>query len=377
MPDGRPVRILHAHSTFALGGKEARAVRLMNAFGDAAEHVILNATDQWGALDAVAPGIALARADNAPSLTGRPGVARYQKLVRYMRGFDLILTYNWGAMDAVMARRLFGGPPLVHHEDGFNEDEAAKRKTIRNRFRRLALPAAHRVVVPSERLETIATHEWRQPASRLARIPNGIDLARFQQPPGRPIPGLDRREGEVVVGTVAGLRAVKNLPRLVRAFADSAPVHARLVIVGEGPDRERIQAEAIAAGITDRVVLPGFMADPASWIGHFDVFALSSDSEQQPISLIEAMAAGLPVVSTDVGDVAHMVSDENRFAVGDEAVLRSALVRFIDDAALRGHVGGANRAKALADFDERDMIARYAGLYGEAIGRPDAFGVPR
>ena len=76
MPDGRPVRILHAHSTFALGGKEARSVRLMNAFGDAAEHVILNATDQWGALDAVEPGIAVARADNAPSLTGRPGLAR-------------------------------------------------------------------------------------------------------------------------------------------------------------------------------------------------------------------------------------------------------------------------------------------------------------
>jgi glycosyltransferase involved in cell wall biosynthesis len=346
----------------------------MNAFGDAAEHVIVNATDQWGALDAVEPGIAVARARNAPSLTGRPGLARYRALSHYMRGFDLVLTYNWGAADAVMARRLFGGPPLVHHEDGFNEDEAIRRKPIRNRFRSLAFPAAHRVVVPSERLEAIAASEWRQPAGRLLRIPNGIDVARFQHPPIGSIPGLDRREGEAVVGTVAGLRAVKNLPRLVRAFAAAAPRRSRLVIVGEGPERERVQAEARSLGIGDRLVMPGFMSDPAAWIGHFDIFALSSDSEQQPISLIEAMAAGLPVVSTDVGDIPRMVSEANRFAIGDQEVLRFALARFIDDPALRSHVGAANRSTALVDYDERDMIARYAGLYGEAIGRPDAFG---
>ena len=379
MPDGRPVRILHAHSTFALGGKEARAARLMNAFGDAAEHVVLNATDQWGALDAVEPGIAVARAENAPSLTGRPGFARYRKLARYMRGFDLVLTYNWGAMDAVMARRLFGGPPLVHHEDGFNEDEAAKRKPIRNRFRRLALPAAHRLVVPSERLEVIATSEWRQPAARLLRIPNGIDVARFQRPPSRPIPGFDKREGEVVVGTVAGLRAVKNLPRLVEIFMRTVGLqgNARLVIVGEGPERSLIETYVAVWAGEDHVALPGFLPRPHEWIGHFDIFALSSDSEQFPISLVEAMAAGLPVVSTAVGDVRQMVSEENRFAIGDEDVMRSALTRFIDDPALRGHVGAANRAKALAEYDERDMIARYARLYGEAIGRPEAFGAPR
>lgn len=377
MPDGRPVRILHAHSTFALGGKEARAVRLMNAFGGSAEHVILNATDQWGALDVVEPGIVVERAADALSLTGRPSLGRYRALSRYMRGFDLILTYNWGAMDAVMARRLFGGPPLVHHEDGFNEDEAERLKPIRNLYRRIALPAAHALVVPSRRLEDIARTFWGQPDGRLHRLSNGVDVARFQNRPSRAIPGLDKREGEVVVGTVAGLRAVKNLPRLVRAFAAAAPSRSRLVIVGKGPERERIEAEATALGIADRLVMPGFLADPAAWIGHFDIFALSSDSEQQPISLIEAMAAGLPAVSTDVGDVAQTVSEANRFAIGGEDVLRSALTRFIDDPVLRGHVGAANRAKALADYDERDMIARYAGLYGEAIGRPDAFGRPR
>src|ERR1700761_6936061 len=128
-----PVRVLHLHSTFSLGGKEARAVRLMNAFGDAAKHVVLSAVpDALGARDAIDPGIAVEfPGDAAPSLIGLPGPRRYRRFARYMAGFDLVLSYNWGAMDGVAARRLYAGimtlPPLIHHEDGFNADEWAKQ----------------------------------------------------------------------------------------------------------------------------------------------------------------------------------------------------------------------------------------------------------
>jgi glycosyltransferase involved in cell wall biosynthesis len=373
------IRILHAHSTFSLGGKEARAVRLMNAFGGAASHTILSATDQLGAREAIAAGVAVSFPGDAPSLVGKPGLARYRRLAAYMRGFDLVLTYNWGAMDVVAARRLFGGPPLIHHEDGFNEDEAVRRKPIRNCFRQLFLAAAYRLVVPSQVLEQIARTEWRQPADRLERIPNGIPVDRFQAPPEPDaIPGLHREPGELVVGTVAGLRKVKNLPRLLRVFQRAQPpeLPAWLVIVGEGPERAAIEVEAVIECIEGSLLLPGFLPDPARWIGHFDVFALSSDSEQFPISLIEAMAAGLPCVSTDVGDVRNMVSEDNRFAIGDEAAMIAALNRFLTDPDLRRRVGAANRRKAERDFDERTMIARYAALYGAAIGRPEAFVPP-
>ena len=371
-----PVRILHAHSTFSLGGKEARAVRLMNAFGDAAEHVVLSATDQLGARDAIEPGIAVVFPQDAPSLVGKPGLARYRRVAAYMRGFDLVLTYNWGAMDVVAARRLFGGPPLIHHEDGFNEDEANRPSPKRNLFRRHALPAAYRLVVPSKRLEALASSHWGQSSARVVRIPNGIPVEAFSQAPHPgAIPGLDRADGPVVVGTVAGLRKVKNLPRLVDAFAEADPEFggSQLVIVGDGPERSLIDGYVTANCIEGRVLLPGFLPDPASWIGHFDIFALSSDSEQFPISLIEAMAAGLPVASTDVGDVRSMVASDNLFAIGDEAVLTEGLRRLIGDPDLRRRVGTANRAKALAEFDERGMIARYAALYGAAIGRHRAF----
>ncbi|MGQ0661262.1 MAG: glycosyltransferase family 1 protein, partial [Sphingosinicella sp.] len=99
-----PVRILHCHSTFSLGGKESRAVRLMNAWGDAAEHVVLSAMpDRLGAREAIDRGVKVAFPSDAPSLQGKPGPVRYARLARYMRGFDLVLTYNWGSFDAVMA----------------------------------------------------------------------------------------------------------------------------------------------------------------------------------------------------------------------------------------------------------------------------------
>ncbi len=371
MTGNRPVRLLHLHSSFSLGGKEARAVRLMNLMGSRARHTILSAVPEaLGARDAIDPGIDVAFPTDAPPLFGKPGPARYRDLARYMQQFDLVLSYNWGAMDGVMAHRIFapfrGLPPLIHHEDGFNEDESVRRNWKRNGFRRLALPTAEALVVPSALLERIAADEWG--ARRRTRlIRNGIDTAAYAAKPSVAIPGLERRDGEVTIGTVAGLRKVKDLPRLVRAVA-TLPANVRLVIVGEGPERAMIVAEAAACGMRERLVMPGFMAEPARWIGHFDMLALSSQSEQAPIAVIEAMAAGLPVVSPDVGDVAAMVSDENRrFIATDEAGFRAAMAELAGDAPLRAQAGAANRRIAAERFDETTMVAAYENLYGRAL----------
>ena len=295
----RPVNILHLHSSFSLGGKEARAVRLMNAFGDRARHTIVSGVpDQLGARAAVAKGISYEIAQDPPPLTGKPSVARYEAIARYMARFDLVLTYNWGAIDGVMARRVFakGAPPLIHHEDGFNADEAVRLNRVRNLYRRFALPAAHALVVPSQALEGIALNIWKQPRGKVHRISNGIPTMLYAtKPDPKAIPGFVKRADELVIGTVAGLRAVKDLPLLVRAVG-GLPGKVRLVIVGEGPDEEAIRDAAEAMFLTDNLVMPGFLRDPHRYIGLFDVFALSSKSEQQPIVVMEAMAAGLPVV---------------------------------------------------------------------------------
>jgi len=374
----RRPHILHLHSTFSAGGKERRAVALINRFGKGASHSIVSAMPEaMGARSLIAPGLSVHYPFGFPALAGPFGIRRLQVLARAMRGFDLILTYNWGAMDAVMAHAIFGPSqglaPLIHHEDGFNADEAGGLKWQRNWYRRVALARARALVVPSHQLEAIALGAWAQPRGRVHRIENGIDTARYVAGSKvRPdlLPRVIKRPGEKWLGTLAGLRGVKNLPRLVRAFAAMSP-DWHLVILGEGPERGAIVDAAIAVGCADRVHLPGHVADPAAAIGLFDLFALSSDSEQAPLSVIEAMAAGLAVASPAVGDVAQMVAPENAAlitAVGDEAALAASLVTLANDPALRARIGAANRARAIAQFDETVMAARYAALYGGALG---------
>ena len=372
--------ILHLHSSFSLGGKEWRAVRLMNAFGDAARHTIVSGVP--GALDAqdaIAKGVAYEIAQDSPPLTGRPSVARYEAIARFMRRFDLVLTYNWGAIDGVMAKRAFakGTPPLVHHEDGFNADEAGGLKIERNLYRRIALPAAHALAVPSEALERIALGIWKQPPARVHRIANGIATALYaKKPDPKAIPGLVKDDKHVVIGALSGLRAVKDLPALIRACGGLSGKF-RLVIVGEGPERGVIQQAAAAMGIADKLIMPGFLPEPHRYVGLFDILALSSQSEQFPVSVVEGMAAGLPIASPPVGDVPQMVSAENAPFIAKymgEVRLRDVIQPLLLDADLRARVGAANRAKAQAEYDEAVMIARYRALYAEAMGDARALG---
>ena len=173
------------------------------------------------------------------------------------------------------------------------------------------------------------------------------------------------------IGTLAGLRPVKQLTRLVEASA-GLPENWHVVILGEGPDRDAIRAAADAAEISHRVHLPGAVAEPAKVIGLFDIFALSSKSEQFPVSVVEAMAAGLPIAAPDIGDVKAMVSEANRPYIAvpqSTGALAAMLSELVADPALRVRLGEANKAKARELYDAKQMIERYSQLYWGAMGR--------
>jgi glycosyltransferase involved in cell wall biosynthesis len=205
-------------------------------------------------------------------------------------------------------------------------------------------------------------------------LPNGVDPGRFgREPVFGAIPGFAKTAGELVVGTVAPLRPEKNLHRLVRAFAAlPEEPRARLVIVGDGPERAALVAAASRLGLAERVVFAGHIDAPEKVLGWFDVFALSSDTEQMPNALLQAMAAARAVAGVDVGDVKEIVAPGNRrFIVPrtDEAGFAAAIAALLADGGLRADLGAANRARAVASYGIDRMVERYRELFESALAR--------
>ena len=172
---------------------------------------------------------------------------------------------------------------------------------------------------------------------------------------------------------MAALRPEKNLARLLRAFhIATREQHARLVLIGNGPERPKLEQLAGELGIADRTHFAGHIADPTSLIKALDVFAMSSDTEQMPLSLLEAMAAGVPVAATDVGDIGAMLPEFGRAFVTalEDGALASALAALIRDPGLRQTLGAANRTKAEREFDQQTMFAAWADLLDPGHAAP-------
>jgi glycosyltransferase involved in cell wall biosynthesis len=200
---------------------------------------------------------------------------------------------------------------------------------------------------------------WHLPEGRIAYIPNGIDTSRFAPVPCRPDSGK-----ELVIGTVGHLRREKNLGLLLRSVAAlSRKMPVRLIIAGDGPERDALEREARELGIAGKVEFAGWQEDLPSTYSQFDIFALSSTTEQMPLSVLEAMASGLAVVSTHVGDVARMVAEVNRPAVVSPLDFESALKELAERPDWRARLGIANRARAVEAYSIERMFEDYDRLY--------------
>jgi glycosyltransferase involved in cell wall biosynthesis len=286
---------------------------------------------------------------------------------------DLLVTYNWGAFDAVLAATVNSICPVVHTEDGFNPDEVVRLKARRVWSRRLVLNQVSAVVMPSRTLREIALNSYRIRPALVHWIPNGIDTAKY----GRTARDEWRRRwgvsgNELLVGTMGRLAPEKNLGLLLRAMAECRFPNARLVLAGAGPCRPELEALAAELGIGDRVIFTGFIPDPHPCYGAFDIFAMSSATEQMPIALLEAMATGLPVICTNVGDSAEILGHPDWPSIvpaGDLAAYVKGLRALYEDAAMRQTLGDRNRLRCTEAYSLERMVSRYRQLYLSAAGR--------
>lgn len=351
--------ILSVFPGFGIGGAQVRFTSIANHFGTRYRHAVIAMNGVVDARERLDPTLDV----SFPALDVRKGHTLanawlFRCFLQTLRP-DVLVTSNFGTIEWALANVL----PVVRHvhmEDGFGPEEGRQQIPRRVWMRRLLLRRAA-VMLPSRNLLRIATDIWRLPKAALHYIPNGIDLERF----GAAAAETPWPAGEgPVIGTVAALRAEKNLARLIRAFAGVGRP-CRLVIVGDGPERAALQALAAQLGVADRVFFAGHVAAPQGMFRGFDLYALSSDTEQMPMTVLEAMAASLPVAATDVGDVADMLAPENRplvVASTDDA-LAASLRALVADPARRRALGAANRAKVVRDYDQRTMFDAYAKLF--------------
>ncbi len=360
--------LFHVFATFAPGGPQVRTVRMIDAFGDAYRHTVCAMDGRFEARELLTGSADVRFAEPPPKAGTLSTVRALRSLVRAV-GADLVCTYNWGSIEAVLAAKTLGRK-VLHHEDGFLPDEAAGFKRRRVVTRRFALPWARAVVVPSHTLHAIATETWKLPAEHVRLIPNGIDPDAFPSRDGNPArrAELGIPPDAFVVGGVGHLRGEKNPVRLVEAVgAMEAPAH--LLLLGDGPERGHVEAARDRLGLGERVHLAGHRESPQADYRAMDAFCIPSDTEQMPVALLEAMASELPVASTDVGDVRVMLPKEQcEFVVKLDAVaLARALDALASNPAKRRALGSANRARVVERYSFDGMLAAYRASYAAAL----------
>lgn len=243
----------------------------------------------------------------------------------------------------------------------------------------LAARRTDRVVAVSDSLSTYLHRRVRVPARKLDVILNGVDTTRFAP---RPHPGRLRAQlglppEALLVGHVARLDPVKNQPMLLDAFARVRQVvpSAVLVMVGDGPMRAALERQIETLGLQEGVKLAGLHPDPSSLYPEFDAFALSSTIEGTSMSLLEAMATGVPVVATAVGGTPALLQDGRAGVLvpSDDAVaFAAALVGLLTDRERRAQVGAAGRRRVETTYSEGAMLDQYEALYHGAALPPQA-----
>lgn len=353
-----------------------RTVNLIDALGREYRHSILAIDGRTDAKERLTGNAEVRVLESPPKAGSIATIRRLRALIRGERP-DLVLSYNWGAFDAVFAARSLRFDHNVHHEDGFTSEEAVEFKKRRILARRWFLAGVRQVVVPSKKLEGIARSLWRVEAPRLRYIANGIHVERFQAADGRAdlraTLGIPR--GALVVGYVGHLRPEKNPSRLMKACARvDRELDLHMLVLGAGPEKPALEELAAKTpALFGRVHFAGHRADPREFYRAMDAFALSSNTEQMPVALLEAMASSLPVVSTDVGDVRDMLPPEqSAFVVALEEhetawPLAEKLTELLKDRELRRSLGRANRQRVEERFTFDVMLRAYREAYEAAL----------
>lgn len=368
-----PATICQLLHSLHVGGAEVLAARLARQLQGSFRFLFV-CLDTLGTLgeELRGEGFPVEVLGRRPGLDGRCAW-RLSRLLRRER-VGLVHAHQYTPFFYALAARLFHRrPALLFTEHGRHFPDFPRKK--RMLVNRLLIEKRDAVVGVGEAVRQALIHNEGIPEHRVGVIYNGIDLSRFART--SPDRNAVRRElgvkpTDLVLLQVARLDYLKDHAtaiRTVQRVAQQRPdVH--LLLAGEGPEHSAIEAMVKQQNLGDQVRLLGLRSDVTRLLAAADLFLLTSISEGIPLTVIEAMAAGLPVVSTNVGGVGEVMVDPETGLLapaGDDAALAAHILRLSADPALSRRMGQKGRERAQALFSEARMHAAYHELYEDLL----------
>lgn len=375
--DGRPL-VAHVVFRFDVGGLENGLANLINRMPrERYRHVVIALTDATTYRQRVT------RADvRFIELHKTPGhglkiMPRMFKWFSRLRP-SIVHTRNLAALEASFPAWLARVPVRIHGEHGRDVGDLDGSNRTYRMVRRMYRPFVDHYVALSRDLERYVVDTIGVDATHVTNIVNGVDLDAYRPRGTRARPAVFPFKGAHLwlCGTVGRLQPVKNQLLLARAFVrvltDVPALRSslRLVIVGDGPLRDEISAVLAQGGVADLAWLTGARSDVATMLPMLDVFVLPSLAEGISNTILEAMAAGLPVIATDVGGNAELVDDGITGMIvpsNDIDCMALALRRCAEAPDRSRQMGFAGRQKAERVFGLDTMVARYDALYTQLL----------
>jgi glycosyltransferase involved in cell wall biosynthesis len=298
-----------------------------------------------------------------------------RELRTLVKDYSPDVVHSHGSKGGVMARTARLGArlvPVVHSPHGY-----AFAGFFTSTSERVAYRVAESALAPlTSRLLCVCEHEARlaakvAPRKHIRVVHNGVDPSSG----ARPDPELEAlRQAGPLVGCVSGLRPGKGVETLVKAMPRVLEKHpdARLAIAGDGPERARLLDGARAAGVLERLVMLGERSDVASVLASLDAFVMPSWAESFPYSILEAMAEGCAIVSTDVGGVGEAIGDGAGILVTprDAQALAAGVCRLLDDRAGADAFAREARLRQRDRFTLSRMVEGTLAVYDELIAGP-------
>ena len=371
----RPL-VVHVMYRFDIGGLENGVVNLVNGMTEY-RHAIVALTDITDFRQRIRRDDVQFVAMNKPP---GHGAKVYPRLFRLFRESNpaIVHTRNLAALEATVPSWAAGVPVRIHGEHGWDiydpDGSSSKYRWMRWVYR----PFVSHYIAVSRDLERYLTARVGVPVNRVTQVYNGVDTERFHSAPRRePIPGCPFVDPALwLVGTVGRMQEVKDQLTLVRAFIRALEIdpsqraRLRLVMVGEGPLRPRAQSLLTRAGMSECAWLPGERNDVPVVLRGLDCFALPSLGEGISNTILEAMASGLPVIATDVGGNADLVTAGRTGQLVPSADPEALAQRILDyarnpEGALAA--GRAGRARAERQFSLATMVQSYRQLYARLL----------